>query len=158
VERYQKVIFNVAYRMTRDYDEAQDITQVAFVKAYENLERFKPTYKFFSWLYRIAINETLNRIKSAKKMTQLNPGILSEEKSPEETYGETELGEKIQDALMELEPAYRILIILRHFRGCSYQEIGSALEIPEKLVKSRLFTARQLLRSALIARGVVRDE
>ncbi len=158
VERYQKVIFNMAYRMTRDYDEAEDITQVAFIRAYENLGRYKADHKFFSWLYRIAVNETLNRIKSKKKMTQLNPTMVSPEKSPDVAVGETELGEKVQDALMDLEPGYRALIVLRHLRSCSYKEIGDALDLPEKRVKSRLFSARQMLRTALVSRGVVRND
>lgn len=83
VERYQKVIFNMAYRMTGDYDEAQDITQIAFIRAYENLGRYNPAHKFFSWLYRIAVNEALNRIKSKKKMTQLNPTMVSKMKRPD---------------------------------------------------------------------------
>jgi len=158
VGRYQKVIFNMAYRMTRDYDEAEDITQVAFIRAYENLGRYDSNHKFYSWLYRIAVNETLNRIKSQKKMTQLNPTMVSPEKSPDVAAGETELGEKIQDALMDLEPAYRVLIVMRHFRSCSYKEIGDALNLPEKRVKSRLFSARQMLRTALATRGVVGND
>lgn len=158
VERYQKVIFNVAYRMSMDHDEAQDITQVAFVKAYENLGRFNPAHKFFSWLYRIAVNESLNRIQGRKRLAELSPAIQSAEDGPDRTYEKTELGEKVQDALMDLEPPHRVLIIMRHFRDCSYRDIGEALEIPEKKVKSRLFTARQLLRAALAARGVFADE
>jgi RNA polymerase sigma-70 factor (ECF subfamily) len=158
VDRYQKVIFNMAYRMTADYDEAQDITQVAFIKAYENLGRYNPAHKFFSWLYRIAVNEALNKIKSKRKMTQLNPTMVSRTKSPEAACGDTELGEKIQDALMDLEPGHRVLIVLRHFRGCSYKEIGGALDLPEKRIKSRLFSARQALRIALVARGVAGND
>jgi RNA polymerase sigma-70 factor (ECF subfamily) len=158
VERYQKVIFNLAYRMTKDYDEAQDITQVAFVRAYEHLDRYDARFKFFSWLYRIATNETLNRIKSAEKMDELNPGLNAKEKSPDEICGETEMGRKIQEALMDLDPAYRSLIILRHFRDCSYREIGDVLDLSEKTVKSRLFTARRLMRAALVSRGILGDE
>jgi RNA polymerase sigma-70 factor (ECF subfamily) len=155
VERYEKVIFNAAYRMSKDYDEAQDIAQVAFVKAYENLGRFNPAYKFFSWLYRIALNESLNRIQGRKKLGELNPAMKSARDGPDATYEKSELGEKVQQALMEIEPRYRALIVMRHFRDLSYREIGEALEIPEKKVKSRLFTARQMLRTALVERGVL---
>ena len=158
VERYQKVIFNLAYRITRDYDEAEDIAQAAFVRAYEHLDRFDPKYKFFSWLYRIATNETLNRLKSASKMGELSPGLRAQGKDPEEVYGETETGCKIQEALMDLGASYRTLIVLRHFRDCSYREIGSILGISEKKGKSRLFTARCLLRDALVSRGILGDE
>jgi len=158
VEKYQKVIFNLAYRMTWDYDEAQDITQTAFVRAFENLRRFKPEHKFFSWLYRIAVNEALNRVKAKSKVVPLNPRMRSKEKGPDELQGEKEVSEKIQEALMEIDTKYRVLIILKHFRACSYTEIADALGIPEKKVKSRLFTARQLLRAALETKGVLPDE
>jgi RNA polymerase sigma-70 factor (ECF subfamily) len=158
VERYQKVIFNVAYRMSRDYDEAQDIAQAAFLKAYQNLKRFNPDYKFFSWLYRIAVNESLNRVQSRKKLAELSPAMKSGGDGPDTSYEKSELGEKVQDALMNMEPGHRALIIMRHFRDCSYREIAGVLDIPEKKVKSRLFTARQLLRTALVARGVLADE
>jgi RNA polymerase sigma-70 factor (ECF subfamily) len=157
VERYQKVIFNLAYRMNRDYDEAEEVVQVAFVKAYEHLDRFNPRFKFFSWLYRITVNESLNRIKSAKRNEELNPGLRSGVRGPDDVLVESETGEKIQDALMDLEPAYRTLIILRHFRDCSYRDMGEILDISEKKVKSRLFTARRLLRDALVSRGILRD-
>ena len=158
VERYQRVVFNAAYRMTRDYDEAQDIAQAAFVKAYENLGRFNPAYKFFSWLYRIALNESLNRIQSRKKLEELSPAMKSAKDGPDTVYEKSELGAKVQDALMDIEPAYRVLIIMRHFRGLSYREMGRALDIPEKRIKSRLFTARKLLRDALVGRGVLANE
>jgi RNA polymerase sigma-70 factor (ECF subfamily) len=158
VEKYQKVIFNLAYRMTRDYDEAQDIAQVAFVRAYEHLDRFDPRFKFFSWLFRIATNETLNRMKSAGRMDGLNPGLQARGRSPEETCVDSETGEKIQEALMDLDSAYRALIVLRHFRDCSYGEIGEVLGISEKKVKSRLFTARRLMRDALASRGILPNE
>jgi RNA polymerase sigma-70 factor (ECF subfamily) len=158
VRRYQRVIFNMAYRMTKDYDEAEDISQVAFIRAYENLGRYDPDHRFYSWIYRIAVNETLNRIKSRKKMTQLNPTMVSPEKSPDVACGESELDGKIQEALMDLDPSYRVLVVMRHFMSCSYKEISDTLSLPEKRVKSRLFSARQMLRSALVARGVVRND
>jgi RNA polymerase sigma-70 factor (ECF subfamily) len=158
VRKYEKVIFNVGYRMTADYDEAQDIAQAAFVKAYENLKRFKPEYRFFSWLYRIAVNESLNRIQAAKKTAHLNPDMASTARGPDEAYGESELGQKVQGALMELKPDHRMVIVLRHFREMSYREIAEALGVPEKRVRSRLFEARRSMRVALAARGVVGSE
>jgi RNA polymerase sigma-70 factor (ECF subfamily) len=158
VDRYQGVVFNLAYRMIRDYDGAQDIAQVAFIKAYEHLDSFNPEFEFLSWLYRIATNEALNRIKSKRRMVGLNPGLKARGKNPEEVYGENETGEKIQDALMDLVPFYRTLIILRHFRDCSYREIGDILDISEQKVKSRLFKARRLMRDALVSRGILGDE
>ena len=158
VDRYQGVVFNLAYRMTQDYDGAQDIAQVAFIKAYEHLDLFDPKFKFLSWLYRIATNEALNRIKSTRRLVGLRPGLRAKGKNPEEVYGETETGEKVQDALMDVVPFYRTMIILRYFRDCSYREMGDILDISEQKVKSRLFKARRLMRDALIARGILGDE
>lgn len=155
VDKYQKVIFNVAYRMINNYDDAEDITQSVFIKVYEKLNIFNPKFKFFSWLYRMAVNESLNYLNQKKRTEILNAdSIVSKEKTPEEIYTELELSEKIQDALMELDPDHRILIVLRHFQDCSYKEMSYILDIPEKTVKSRLFTARQLLKTVLIGKRV----
>jgi RNA polymerase sigma-70 factor (ECF subfamily) len=158
VDRYEKVIFNVAYRMTGDYDASEDIAQAVFIKIYENLEGYDPRYRFFSWLYRMAINESLNYLKQNRRNAELSPAMASEDKGPEETYVEAELQRKVQGALMALEPEYRILIVMRHYGGRSYREMADALGLPEKKVKSRLFTARHLLREILAARGVLRHD
>ena len=158
VDRYQKVVFNVAYRMLDDYDAAEDITQTVFIKGFEKMRSFNPKYRFFSWLYRIAVNETLNYINQRKRLVELSPNIVSDRKSPEREYREAELSRKMEEALMELDPKYRIVLVLKHFRECSYQEMSVALQIPEKKVKSRLFTARQLLRLVLVERGIVGNE
>jgi RNA polymerase sigma-70 factor (ECF subfamily) len=158
LERYQKVVFNVAYRMLNDYDAAEDITQSVFIKGFEKMRSYNPKYKFFSWLYRIAVNETLNYISQRKRWEELSPSVVSPRKSPEREYREAELGRKMEEALMELAPKYRIVLVLKHFRECSYKEMSVALQIPEKKVKSRLFTARQLLRLVLVEKGIVGNE
>jgi RNA polymerase sigma-70 factor (ECF subfamily) len=158
VDRYQKVVFNVAYRMLNDYDAAEDITQTVFIKGYERLDSFNPKYRFFSWLYRIAINESLNHINQHKRLTELSPDMVSRDKTPDEIYSDTELSLKMGEALMELAPDYRTAIVLRHFRNLSYKEMSEILQIAEKTVKSRLFTGRQLLRKVLVARGMVGNE
>jgi RNA polymerase sigma-70 factor (ECF subfamily) len=104
------------------------------------------------------VNETLNYIKQRKPQEELSPNTVSTRKSPDEEYREAELGRKMENALMELDPKYRIVLVLRHFRDCSYKEMSHALQIPEKKVKSRLFTARQLLRPVLVQRGIVGNE
>lgn len=158
VDRYQKVVFNVAYRMLNDYDAAEDITQSVFIKGFEKMNSFDPKHKFFSWLYRITVNETLNYINQRKRLEGLSPNMVSNRKSPEREYREAELRRKMEEALMELDPKYRIVLVLKHFRECSYREMSDALQIPEKRVKSRLFTARQLLRLVLVERGIVGNE
>jgi RNA polymerase sigma-70 factor (ECF subfamily) len=92
-----------------------------------------------------------------KRMTELSPDLRAKEKTPDQQYSDTEISDKVESALMELDPIYRMVIILKHFRDCSYKEMSDVLRIPEKTVKSRLFTARQLLRTVLVERGVVGD-
>jgi len=157
VEKYQETVFNVAYRICGEYDDAADITQSAFVKAYENLIKYNPKYKFFSWIYRIVLNESINFINQTKKLDELNENIVSQEKTPEQVYQQVEIEKKIQDALMMLEPDFRILIVLRHFQNCSYNEIAYILDISEKKVKSRMYTARQILGQKLIKMGLEKN-
>ena len=154
VDKYQKPIFNAALRICNDYDGAEDIAQSAFVKAYEKLESYNPNFKFFSWLYRIVINEALNFLNKGKNLQELDENIRSGHKTPEQELEQTEISEKIRNALMLIEPNYRILIELRHFQNYSYSEIGNILEIPEKTVKSRLYMARQALGKILIKTGI----
>jgi len=155
VEKYHKVIFNLAYRMAGQSDDAEDITQTVFIKTYDKLESYDPTYQFYSWLYRIAVNESLNFLKARRKYKNLDPDMFTGEKNPEECCLDNELGSRIQAAIMELEPRYRILILLNHFRSCSYNEIAQTLDIPEKTVKSRLYTARQLLKDIFIKKDSI---
>ena len=154
VEKYYKVIFNVVYRMTGNTDDAEDITQTVFIKVYDKLENYDPKYKFFSWLYRIVTNETLNFLKAAKKFTELDSMMITQDKNPEERCLDSEMGTRIQTALMGLDPSYRIIILLKHFQNCSYKEIADSLNISENKVKSRLYTARQLLRDIMIQTGI----
>ncbi len=156
VDAYQGPVFNVVYRMVSDRDDAQDLTQTAFVKAFENLDRYDPKYRFFSWIYRIAINEALNFVSARKRIAPLDGDLESARPNPEESCGSSETGRRVQEALMRLKPRHRAAIILRHFRGCSYQEVGEILGMQEKTVKSTLFSARRILRQALLNSGVVR--
>ena len=154
VDKYQKPLFNLALRMTRNYTDAQDIAQIAFLKAYENLASFDHKYKFFSWLYRIAVNESLNHVNQRRHADQLNEDMASEGQSPDVLYDKDETSRRVQDALMELKEEYRSVIVLKHLQGFSYEQISEILEIPEKKVKSRLFTARLMLKDVLNAKGV----
>ena len=147
--RYERSIFNAAFRMLNHVEDAKDVTQTTFLKAFENLERYNPRYKFFSWVYRIALNESINLLNRRKRLEPVSEDRVSEGQSPEEELSGGQLSHAIQDALMQIKPQYRTVIVLKHFLGCSYRDISQTLEIPEKAVKSRLFTARQLLRDRL---------
>jgi RNA polymerase sigma-70 factor, ECF subfamily len=148
VERYQGPLFTVALRMVRDREDAQDITQAAFAKAFEKLSTFDPTYRFFSWLYRIAINECLN-FRSRRKPQEVLGEELAAGESPERHAQGQELSRGIEEALMRLPIEYRVVLVLRHFADLSYDEMSEVLLIPERTVKSRLYTARQMLATLL---------
>ncbi len=157
-EKYQKPMFNVALRMTKSYSDAEDITQAAFLKAYQNLSTFDPRYRFFSWMYRITVNESLNFVNQRKQVEELSEEIRSDEKSAEESFDENQTARNVQDALMQLKPDHRAVVVLKHLQGLSYSEIGEILGIPEKKVKSRLFTARLMLKDVLVARGLKEND
>jgi RNA polymerase sigma-70 factor (ECF subfamily) len=153
VNKYQKPVFNAVLRIVNDYDDAEDLTQSAFVKAYEKLKSYDSKYKFFSWLYRIAVNESINFLNQRRHLEGLDEGVVSQEKTPDETYDGIEARERIGDALLDLKLEYRTVIVLKHFQNLSYREISYITDIPEKTVKARLFSARQLLRDLLLKKG-----
>lgn len=155
VLRYQGPIYNAVLRMVRDRDDASDLTQSAFLKAYQQLSRFDPQYKFFSWIYRIAVNETLNYVKRRNRQEPLVGDRASEDRSPENLLVGTEVSRHVQDALMQISADYRVVVVLRHFHDCSYEDMAAILGVPEKTIKSRLFSARRQLRELLEARGLL---
>jgi RNA polymerase sigma-70 factor (ECF subfamily) len=153
LDRYERPIFNVALRMVNDVEDARDITQSVFLKVIQNLDSYDSQYRFYSWIYRIAVNESLNFIKRRKQDEPISDENPAPGPNPEEAACEADLGQRVQEALMSLKSEHRAVIILKHFRGFSYREIGEILDLPEKTVKSRLFSARQFLRQALCASG-----
>lgn len=155
LERYQKQVFNVALRILSDRDDAADVTQATFLKAYEKLNSYNERYKFFSWLYRIAVNASLNFLEHKKRSDPLGDEEPAEGNRLEEDIDQAERVEKLEDAMYGLPVDYRVVIVLRHFHDLSYEDIATILEIPEKTVKSRLFTARQLLKDMLVKAGLV---
>lgn len=153
--QYEKPIFNAAYRMLGNPDDAADVTQAAFLKAFEHLDRFDPRYKFFSWIYRIAINEAINQINRGKYERPLDENQTAGTRGPEEMTDAGTLSTKVQAGLMELQEDYRVVVVLRHFSDCSYRQISEILHIPEKTVKSRLYSARQLMKEKMKATGMI---
>jgi RNA polymerase sigma-70 factor (ECF subfamily) len=153
VDRYEGPLFSAAYRITGSVEDAMDATQSAFVNAYEKLHTFDPSYRFFSWIYRIAVNQSLNLVSRRKNQTEIEDDSVVENRGPAEAFDTTEIRGQLKRALLDLEPHYRTVIVLKHLEGFSYREISELLEIPEKTVKSRLFTARQRLRVVLTERG-----
>lgn len=142
---YQRVLFNLALRMTRNREDARDLTQAVFLKAYRGLAGFDTGRRFYSWLYRIMLNEGLNFLSSKRDQEPVSETMADPQGSPEDEYLNAVMQQTIQAALAELNMDQRQIIILRHFLHLSYEEMGEVLEIPAKTVKSRLFTARQNL-------------
>ena len=154
LQRYEKPVFNVALRMVGDRDEARDVTQAVFFKVFRSLTSFDPGQRFFSWVYRIAVNESLNALGRRRTADPLDAYALQDtRRDPAESAEAAERGIAVRKALMSLAPDHRAVIVLRHFAECSYAEIAQILDLPEKTVKSRLFTARQQLKQGLVARG-----
>ena len=152
--RYEKPVFNAAYRMLNSRDDARDVTQTVFLKVFEHLDQYDPKYRFFSWIYRITLNESINWLKKSSRTDTLEIDAADPSGGPESEASNAELSDGMQQALMSINPDYRAVIILKHLLGCSYHEISEVLEIPEKKVKSRLYTARQLLQENLTERGL----
>lgn len=149
VTRYQHVMYTAALRMLGNSEDARDVTQDAFVKAFRQLATFDQSYRFFSWMYRIVINECFNLIRSRRPQEPLDIAIAGRG-NPFESALAVERRSQIESALQRLTPEYRAVVVLRHFGGQSYGEIAAALSIPEKTVKSRLYSARQLLGEMLL--------
>lgn len=154
VDRYQRALYNTALRMTGDGEAARDITQDTFVKAFERLREYRPEHKFFSWIYRIMINDVLNLLKQRKLTQGLETEIVSERVAPDVEFDNKRQSERIESALRELSFDQRLVIVLRYFNDMSYQEISVILSLPEKTVKSRLYSARQNLATLLTQMGV----
>jgi RNA polymerase sigma-70 factor (ECF subfamily) len=149
VVRYQRVLFTVALRMLGDYDEASDATQNAFISAYRRLDTFDPQRRFFSWIYRILVNECLNNRRDRRPHEELTPELAAAG-GPADLLEAGERRRRVQSAVLSLPFEYRQVIVLRHFTELSYDEIADVVGVPAKTVKSRLHTARQRLGALLL--------
>ena len=154
VRKLQKPVYNSAYRMLGNADDAADVTQTTFLKVFENIKQFDPRYRLFSWTYRIAMIESIDQLKRRSRSEPLREPPASAENQPPESVAAAQLGDEVQGTLMELSEDQRAVMVLRYFGDRSYEEIAQILEIPEKTVKSRLFSARQQMRNKLHEHGV----
>lgn len=157
VVRYQRPVFNAAWWVLKSAEDANDVAQNVFLKVAERIEDYDPQFRFFSWLYRIAVNESLNALRRHGREEPLDdevdvPGPEAE--NPERRLAEAELSGRLRNAMARLPTNDRTVLVLRHFSELSYQEIAQVLELDEKTVKSRLFEARQRLKGML---GDLRD-
>ena len=154
LDRYESVVYNLALRMVGSREDAQDITQGVFAKAFQKLDTFDRRNRFFSWLYRIAIHECLNHRRSRRTEEALSEQVPDPADPPDRAAERAELVEQVRQAVLRIPETYRQVIVLRHFLNLSHEEMGEVLEIPPKTVKSRLHTARSLLGEILAKQGL----
>ena len=158
VVRYQRPVYNAAWWVLRNAEDARDVAQNVFMKVAERLDEYDPRYRFFSWIYRIAVNEALNQLRRRDREEPLDDEVERAGPAgddPEAKASEAERDGKVRDAVMRMSANDRTVLMLRHFSELSYQEIADVLDVDEKTVKSRLFEARQRLRGTLS--GLWRD-
>lgn len=157
VERYQKQVFSLAYRLCSDYDEAQDLAQESFLRIYQELPRFDVSRRFFPWMYRVAHNACVNQLQRRPRETSpLEESFdLSDEGDPsarpEQAYDRMEQARTVQEAIAALPENYRAPLVLKYLRHLSYQEIADQLELPVSTIETRLFRGRNMLKKALAA-------
>jgi len=150
VRRHQNGVVNVVYRMCGDLALSEEAAQEAFIRAWQNIQRYKPMYAFRNWVYRIAINAALDVIRSEPVTNELDDqSLTSTEEDPETSVERKERSRQVQQAVLALPAASRAVLILREYEGLSYQEIANALDIPVGTVMSRLNYARGQVRQAL---------
>lgn len=154
VRRHERSLYNGALRIVGDPDDAKDIVQAVFVKAYEKLSLYDPDRKFFSWIYRMMVNASLNWIESKERLTTLDPGLTCTNASPEAELLRSEENRQIEDALDRLKPELRLAVVLKYFGELSYAELAYVLDVPAKTVKSRLYEARRALAAIMSQSGV----
>jgi RNA polymerase sigma-70 factor, ECF subfamily len=156
VERYEKPVFNVAVRMLRNPEDARDVVQTVFLKAYQNLSSYDPRFKFYSWIYRMAINESLDLLRlRGRSAGPVDEQIAADDEGPTEALAGDQLREVVLDAVQKLNPEHRAVIVLRYFVDRNYEDMGQILGIAAGTVKSRLYEARQQLKERLASRGAL---
>jgi len=156
VQRYERDVFNLAYRMLNDRGEAEDAAQEAFLRAYANLDRYDMTRSFKTWVLSITSNHCIDRLRR-RRLTWLSleeplpphPALTSDIPGPEEAALTNERNMLVQELLSGLSPEYRLAVVLRYWYELSYAEIAEMLDTTESAIKSRLFRARQLLANQL---------
>jgi RNA polymerase sigma-70 factor (ECF subfamily) len=168
VRRYQRPIAAYVYRMVGDYEAALDLTQEVFIKIYGSLERYRPEYKFSTWIYKIAHNAAVDHLRRhavreqslTKALTgefegeQYDLPVESRRLSPEQESERAERRAEIESVVRALPNAYRELVLLRHSHDLSYDEIALVTGLPLGTVKNRLFRARDMMRQQFIQRGI----
>jgi len=162
VRRYDRNVFRIAQHITQNREDAEDVVQDAFLKAYENLGQFQGQSKFYTWLVRIAVNEALMKLRRRRpeRMVSLDEEVKTEDDSlprevadwspnPEQQYTQGELRDILTRTIQGLPPGFRTVFVLRDVEGLSTEETAEALDLSIPAVKSRLLGARLQLRERL---------
>jgi RNA polymerase sigma-70 factor (ECF subfamily) len=162
VRRYQERIYATIYHMTSNHEDANDLAQEAFIKAFHALKTFKGGSSFYTWVYRIAVNKTINFLKQRKHKAQMSlddldfnaehdPDLVAliSDKTPRREVSLTELQEKLNAAMQKLSEPHRLVVTLHDVQGLSHEEIAKVMNCNIGTVRSRLFYARQQLQAHL---------
>ena len=165
IRRYERPVFSLIYRMVRDNETAEDLAQETFIKVLNHIDRYRPEFKFSSWLFKIANNITIDHLRrrqldtisiegspdavTGESMRATAVTVKSGGESPLEEMESKELGAAIEAAIAKLRPEYRACIILRHVEDYSYDEIAEIVKLPLGTVKTYIHRARQELREHL---------
>ena len=169
VLKYEKTVYNLALRMVGDRDDASDMTQEAFIKAYGSLSSFRGDSKFSVWIYRIATNVCLDFLRSKSRKQQVSLTVSDDDdedaqldipdpsSAPEQQLMQKMSMQSVEEGLKTLPDKQRQILVMRELGGMSYAEIGAALSLEEGTVKSRIFRARKRLCAFLIDCGNIPD-
>jgi len=162
VRRYQQRIYATTYHMTSNHEDASDLTQDTFIKAFQAIKSFKGDSSFFTWVYRIAVNKTINFLKQRKNKSALSlddldlnpegdPDLLAlvSDKTPRREVNLAELQQKLNEAMLKLSDVHRLVVTMHDIQGLPHEEIGKVLGCNTGTVRSRLFYARQQLQAHL---------
>lgn len=165
LQRYERPVFSLIYRMVRDRALAEDLSQEAFIRAFRAIGKYNPSYKFSSWIFKIAHNLTIDHLRrkridtislqgsrhalTAEAQARTTPIIESGDERPDAYVENMELGSEIEAAIGRLRPHYRTVTLLRHVEGYSYNEIAEIMDLPLGTVKTYIHRARLELQEAL---------
>src|SRR2546423_1909816 len=162
IRRYQERIYATVYHMTSNHEDANDLAQETFIKGFQALKSFKGDSSFYTWIYRIAVNKTINFLKQRKNRTHMSlndidfnaendPDLVAliSDRTPRRDVGLSELQEKLNEAMQKLSPVHRLVVTLHDVQGLSHEEIGKIIDCNIGTVRSRLFYARQQLQAYL---------
>lgn len=169
LKKYRNPVYSICFRMVKNHSDAEDLAQDVFIRTFNVLDKYNPSYPFSSWLYRITSNLCIDFIRRRKggivSIDEPVPGsegemprqIAAETVDPDREMENREMMEVLEQAIAELPEHYRIIVILRHQEQLSYEEISDNLGIPLGTVKARIHRARNMIKEIFMKRGLIED-